>query len=209
MHPSISEQTNPEEENSEQTNPGRTNPERTDPERPNSEEETAQHPEDWRQAVRGRHEKTIPRVGLQLATGVTIGCFAGTGYGLAIGMGTIISGSRNTAVIVPSPRSQPFAHDGPMVGAFCGVVAGGGFATGVGVHLGYRWRVFDDLYQAVAAILVHSTTHLSSRIRSFFHNQHPRPALRTNNVVHINARHRRPVCLSFADVLHRRSEKRW
>lgn len=81
-----------------------------------------------------------------MGAGVSVGCFAGTGYGLAVGMGSVAATSvtRNTALVVPFGKAQAFAHDGAMVGAFCGVVIGGGFASGVGAHFGYRWPLFDD-----------------------------------------------------------------
>lgn len=90
--------------------------------------------------------KSHPRVGM----GVSIGCFAGVGYGLAVGMGKVTGTSRTTAIITPS-FGQPFAHEGIMAGAFCGVVMGGGFATGIGTHIGYSWPVFTELYETVRA----------------------------------------------------------
>lgn len=182
--------------------PGQENLESPSPEQPSPKQTIPERKKDWRQAVRGRNENMIPRVGPQLATGVTIGCFAGTGYGLAIGVGTIVSGSRNTAIIVPSPRSQPFAHDGPMVGAFCGVVAGGGFATGIGAHLGYRWQVFDEWYQAATAVIIHSITRFSASVRTFFQNSQLKPRLRVQSATHIHTR-RPQICTMFPSTLHR------
>lgn len=196
-HTIAPEQTNLEKTPHEQLSPKETTPKQATPEQPIST-----RPKNWRQAVRSRSEYEIPRVGPQLATGVTIGCFAGTGYGLAIGMGTVISGSRHTAVIVPSPRSQPFAHDGPMVGAFCGVVAGGGFATGIGAHLGYRWHVFDEWYQAATAVLIHSMTQLSARVRTFFQNPQVRPPLRAQLSMP-TLKTRRQICASVPCILNR------
>lgn len=84
------------------------------------------------------HQPGLPQIG----TGLSVGCFAGGGYGLAVGVGRLRPIGQNSAIVTPS-LSAPFAHNGALVGAFCGVVAGGGFASAVAVHIGYRWQPFE------------------------------------------------------------------
>lgn len=74
------------------------------------------------------------------AAGVSIGCFAGAGYGLAVGIGNLRLVGRKNAVVLPSLSPVPFAHDGAILGAFCGVMCGVGFASTVAVHIGYQWQ---------------------------------------------------------------------
>lgn len=102
----------------------------------------------FRTALQNQSGEEI-QVSPQVGVGVSVGCFAGAGYGLAVGMGSVAATSvaRNTALVVPFGKAQLFAHDGGMVGAFCGVVIGGGFASGVGAHFGYRFTLFDDWIQ--------------------------------------------------------------
>lgn len=73
------------------------------------------------------------------AVGVSAGCFAGAGYGIVVGLGTVRR-SRAGAVVMPS--MTPFAHDGALAGAFCGVTAGGGaggmIAHGLSLHVTLR-----------------------------------------------------------------------
>lgn len=119
----------------------------------------------------------------RLGVGVSIGCFAGVGYGLAVGIGNVLGSSRNTTLIVPSVTSKAFAHDGAMAGAFCGVVVGGGFATGVGAHFGYRWALFDDWFGAAREHTVRAAITLFERCRrvasySFPLRRHATPRLR-------------------------------
>lgn len=144
-----------------------------------------EEPDETWETVRGRQRNLTIRPNPQLAVGLSIGCFAGAGYGLAVGVGTIVSGSRNTAVIAPSLTSRPFAHDGPMVGAFCGVIAGGGFATGIGSHLGYRWDVFDEWYQAAAIAIARSISQFSKRIQTHFRVPHDQFTLSSGRFVQI------------------------
>ena len=68
-----------------------------------------------------------------------MGCFAGSGYGLAVGVGKVKTFSPRAVLIQPT-LSTPFAHDGAMIGAFCGVLAGGGFGAAVAFHIGYQWQ---------------------------------------------------------------------
>lgn len=58
---------------------------------------------------------------LGAGVGVSAGCFAGAGYGLVIGLGRVTQ-TRAGALVTPSTR--PFAHDGALAGAFCGVAFG-------------------------------------------------------------------------------------
>lgn len=118
----------------------------------------------------------------RLGVGVSIGCFAGVGYGLAVGIGSVLGSSRNTTLIIPSATSKAFAHDGAMAGAFCGVVVGGGFATGVGAHFGYRWALFDDWYHAARVYTVRAAITFFERCRraasySLPLRRHSRPQL--------------------------------
>lgn len=102
----------------------------------------------------------------KLGVGVSVGCFAGTGYGLAVGIGSVTgTTTRNTALIVPSFKAQAFAHDGAMVGAFCGVVLGGGFATGIGAHFGFRFSLFDEWFTFFGTGLVKTCNSLTNRFR--------------------------------------------
>ncbi|KAI0563199.1 hypothetical protein FGB62_44g126 [Gracilaria domingensis] len=84
-----------------------------------------------------------PTVRPRIAAGASIGCFAGVGYGLAVGVGRMRSVGRNTAVVTPSLSPAPFAHDGAIMGAFCGVMVGAGFASAIAFHIGYEWKVFQ------------------------------------------------------------------
>lgn len=74
---------------------------------------------------------------LHSAAGISVGCFIGTGYGLAVGVGRIRSLGSQTALVTPS--ATPFAHDGALTGAFCGVMVGAGFGSAVALHLGYTY----------------------------------------------------------------------
>lgn len=71
-----------------------------------------------------------------IAAGLSVGCFAGAGYGLSVGVGHMQPTARKTALIWPI-RAAPFAHEGAIVGTFCGVVAGGRFGVAIAVDLGY------------------------------------------------------------------------
>lgn len=49
-------------------------------------------------------------------------------------------------MVTPSAFAKPFAHDGAVVGAFCGVFAGAGFASAIAVHLGYHGSLLAALF---------------------------------------------------------------
>lgn len=127
----------------------------------------------------------------QAGVGVSLGCFAGVGYGLSVGIGTVIATTpnNNNAIIVPSLKTQAFAHDGAMLGAFCGVVVGGGLATGIGAHFGFRWTsLFDDWFQFVGSNLRKTFNHNGNNRPSAMHNiGHPNHLTSTNWSVSHNA----------------------
>lgn len=82
-----------------------------------------------------------PKVGV----GVSIGCFIGAGHGLTVGIGTLRPITRDVSLVFPTPSQTPFAYNGTIIGAFCGVSAGVGFFSSIAVHLGYRWRLLSDI----------------------------------------------------------------
>lgn len=92
----------------------------------------------------GRRGRAEP----QAAVGASVGCFAGAGYGLAVGFGRVRAVGGAFSLV--RPGAAPFAHDGAVAGAFCGVFVGAGFAAAVAVHLGYSWRILADLLPARA-----------------------------------------------------------
>lgn len=96
------------------------------------------------------HAPSLPHAGV----GVSVGCFAGAGYGLAVGVGQVHTVTRKSALIQPS-LAAPFAHEGAMVGAFCGVLAGGGFGAAVALHIGYQWqRGMNDLSRSIEKVRI-------------------------------------------------------
>lgn len=106
------------------------------------------------QAARLRQPAISVQASPQAGVGVSVGCFAGAGYGLTVGFGSIVATTpnNNNALVVPSLKAQAFAHDGALVGAFCGVVLGGGVASGIGAHFGFRWtNLFDGWFQFVGS----------------------------------------------------------
>lgn len=99
------------------------------------------------------------------AAGLSIGCFAGAGYGLAVGIGHMRPFGRKSAVVTPSLSSTPFAHDGTIVGAFCGVMVGVGFASAVAFHIGYEWTLFRKQSAAGVAALQRRLQHVLCALR--------------------------------------------
>lgn len=93
----------------------------------------------------------------QAALGLSIGCFAGAGYGLSVGIGALRPVGQKAAVVTPSTSAKPFAHDGPLVGAFCGVFAGAGFASAIAMHLGYHGSLLAALFPPHDDTLAHGT----------------------------------------------------
>lgn len=77
--------------------------------------------------------------------GVSVGCFMGAGYGLFVGFGNLMPLGKHTALVYPDFSARPFAYDGSLAGAFCGATLSAGFASAVGMHLGYSWSILGDL----------------------------------------------------------------
>lgn len=76
---------------------------------------------------------------LGAGVGVSAGCFAGAGYGVVVGLGSV---RRVHSGALVTPSMTPFAHDGYVAGAFCGVAIGGGggsmLANGLSLHVPLR-----------------------------------------------------------------------
>lgn len=87
------------------------------------------------------------RTPLGAGVGVCAGCFLGSGYGYAVGLGRV-TGTRFGGVVVPS--MEPFAHQGALAGAFCGVSFGAGMGTMLAQGLVFhtRWRVPEPEHDA-------------------------------------------------------------
>lgn len=84
----------------------------------------------------------------QAGMGLSVGCFMGAGYGLFVGFGNLRSLGKNTALVSPDFSARPFAYDGSLAGAFCGASLGAGFASAIGIHLGFTWSILGDLLPA-------------------------------------------------------------
>lgn len=83
-----------------------------------------------------------PRAGL----GVCAGCFIGAGYGLAVGFGRLTPAGGGRALVRPTFDLTPFAHDGSLAGAFCGIAVGVGFGTMLAAGIGYQWDCIPELF---------------------------------------------------------------
>lgn len=97
----------------------------------------------------------LPRGG----AGLSIGCFAGAGYGLFVGIGHLRPIGRRMTIVTPSISAAPFAHEGALTGAFCGVLAGAGFASSVSLHLGYHWEIFTNSHSTWASTHLRNTAY--------------------------------------------------
>ncbi|EME32725.1 hypothetical protein Gasu2_22500 [Galdieria sulphuraria] len=97
--------------------------------------EASEEVEPFRVSLKNNFERLWPHLGL----GVTVGCFMGGGYGLAIGFGTLKCLRRTQCVVVPS--TSPFVHSGYLSGAFCGIGFGSGFGAGIARGIGYAWSL--------------------------------------------------------------------
>jgi hypothetical protein len=97
--------------------------------------ETYEPVEPFRVTLKSNFERLWPHLGL----GVTVGCFVGAGYGIAIGFGTLKCVRRTQCVVVPS--TSPFVHSGALSGAFCGIASGTGFGAGIARGIGYAWSL--------------------------------------------------------------------
>lgn len=73
------------------------------------------------------------------AYGLSVGCYAGGGAGIAVGFGRVIHIRRDMGLVIPS--TMPFIHEGRLFGSFCGVALGVGFGPGVCGGWGYTWPV--------------------------------------------------------------------
>lgn len=81
----------------------------------------------------------------QVGVGISIGCFIGASHGLTVGIGRLSPLTRDVSLVIPTPSQTPFAYNGTIIGAFCGVSAGAGLFSSIAVHLGFRWRVLSDI----------------------------------------------------------------
>ncbi|KAA8494913.1 hypothetical protein FVE85_3154 [Porphyridium purpureum] len=77
------------------------------------------------------------------ALGISGGCYVGAGFGFAVGIGNLwmLPGKSDTAIVTPSLQLQPFAHQGYLVGAFCGVAIGSGFGASVAKGIGFAFEL--------------------------------------------------------------------
>eukprot|EP00871_Galdieria_phlegrea_P005500 jgi/Galph1/5951/GphlegSOOS_G4571.1 len=80
----------------------------------------SQEEEPFRVTLKSNFERLWPHLGI----GVTVGCFVGGGYGIAVGFGTLQCVRKTQCVAVPS--TSAFAHSGYLTGAFCGIAFGTG-----------------------------------------------------------------------------------
>lgn len=70
--------------------------------------------------------------------GAWVGCFAGAGYGLAVGVGAVKRRARFGGLDFVSPLpARVIVHDGALAGAYCGV----GVGVGVGRMLAFGWGI--------------------------------------------------------------------
>lgn len=68
--------------------------------------------------------------------GIRAGCFVGTMVGWTIGIGTILNPKRRRRPVAPATL---FIHEGPLIGACCGISLGAWYGAGLSVNLGYHW----------------------------------------------------------------------